>query len=71
MDATVADQYITYPTDSKILNCSRKQCEKMIDQRYELNDKRALNHVLIAAKWIRPFWIIPRRKTNQSVFTEK
>lgn len=28
MDATVADQYITYPTDSKILNSSRKQCKK-------------------------------------------
>lgn len=40
MDATVADQYITYPTDSKILNTSRKQCEAMIDKLYELNDKR-------------------------------
>lgn len=39
MDATVADQYITYPTDSNILNSSRKQCEKMIDKLYELNGK--------------------------------
>jgi len=39
MDATVADQYITYPTDSNILNESRKQCEKMIDKLYELNGK--------------------------------
>ncbi len=39
MDATVADQYITYPTDSKILNASRKQCEKIIDKLYELNLK--------------------------------
>ncbi len=39
LDATVADQHITYPTDSKILNESRKQCEKMIDKLYELNKK--------------------------------
>src|SRR5664280_2675765 len=31
-DATVADQYITYPTDNGILNQSRKQCEKFIDK---------------------------------------
>lgn len=31
LDATVADQYITYPTDTKLLNQSRKQCEKIID----------------------------------------
>ena len=29
-DATVADQYITFPTDNGILNQSRKQCEKLI-----------------------------------------
>ena len=40
IDATVADQYITYPTDSKLLNSSRKQFEKMIDKRYGLNDKK-------------------------------
>ena len=39
MDATVANQYITYPTDSKLLNTSRKQSEKMIDKLYDLNDK--------------------------------
>ena len=40
MDATVADQYITYPTDSKVLNSSRKRLEQMIDSLYELNDKK-------------------------------
>lgn len=40
MDATVADQYITYPTDAKVLNSSRKQCEKMIDKLYALNEKK-------------------------------
>jgi len=39
-DATVADQYITYPTDNGILNESRKQCEKIIDKLYELNGKK-------------------------------
>lgn len=38
-DATVADQYITYPTDNGILNTSRKQCEKLIDKLYESNSK--------------------------------
>lgn len=33
-DATVADQYITYPTDNGILNESRKKCEGMIDKLY-------------------------------------
>ncbi|MCK5133686.1 MAG: IS5 family transposase [Candidatus Sabulitectum sp.] len=41
-DATVADQYITYPTDNGILNQSRKQCEKIIDKLYELNDKKGV-----------------------------
>ena len=42
MDATVADQYITYPTDSKLLNSSRKQSEKMVDKLYAINDKRGV-----------------------------
>lgn len=42
LDAAVADQYITHPTDSKILNQSRKQCEKMIDHLYELNNKKGI-----------------------------
>lgn len=42
MDATVADQYITYPTDSKILNASRKQCEALIDKLYAKNNKQGV-----------------------------
>jgi hypothetical protein len=38
-DATVADQYITYPTDNGILNQSRKQCEKFIDKLCDLGGK--------------------------------
>jgi len=39
-DATVADQYITYPTDNGILNQCRKQSEKMIDKLYDINGKK-------------------------------
>jgi len=42
MDATVADQYITYPTDAKVLNSSRKHCEKIIDKLYALNGKKGI-----------------------------
>jgi hypothetical protein len=38
-DATVADQYITFPTDAKLLNESRKKLEQMIDQLYAYDDK--------------------------------
>jgi hypothetical protein len=41
-DATVADQYITYPTDNGILNESRKKCEKMIDKLYEADGKQGV-----------------------------
>lgn len=37
-DATVADQYITYPTDSKLLNTSRKKLEDIIDKLYHWDD---------------------------------
>jgi hypothetical protein len=41
-DATVADQYITHPTDNGILNQSRKQCEKLIDKLYAMNGKQGV-----------------------------
>jgi IS5 family transposase len=41
-DATVTDQYITYPTDTGVLNESRKKCEKMIDKLYEVNGKQGI-----------------------------
>jgi hypothetical protein len=39
MDATVADQYITYPTDPGILNECREKSEGMIDKLYKINGK--------------------------------
>jgi len=41
-DATVADQYITFPTDSKLLNTSRNQLDKMIDKLYEYDGKKTV-----------------------------
>jgi hypothetical protein len=38
--ATVADQYITYPTDNGILNQNRKQYENIINKLYDLNGKQ-------------------------------
>ncbi|MDH3324653.1 MAG: IS5 family transposase [Candidatus Peregrinibacteria bacterium] len=38
-DATVADQMIAYPTDSNLLNISRKKSEEVIDKLYELSGK--------------------------------
>jgi hypothetical protein len=42
MDATVADQYITYPTDPGILNECREKCEGMIDKLYQINGKEGI-----------------------------
>jgi len=39
-DATVADQYITFPTDAKLLNSSRKKLDEMIDKLYAYHDKK-------------------------------
>lgn len=37
IDATVADQYITYPNDIDLLNDARKKTEEIIDLLYDLN----------------------------------
>jgi len=41
-DATVADQYITFPTDAKLLNTSRKKLDEMIDKLYNFKDKKMI-----------------------------
>jgi len=38
LDASVADQYITYPTDLKLLNTARHETERMIDILYKKGD---------------------------------
>jgi hypothetical protein len=42
VDTTVADQYITYPTDPGLLNECRKKCEGMIDKLYALTGKKGV-----------------------------
>jgi IS5 family transposase len=41
-DATVADQYITFPTDNGLLNTARKQSQNLIDFLYEKNGKEGI-----------------------------
>ena len=41
-DATVADQYITYPTDNGLLNTALKKSENFIDFLYEKNNKKGV-----------------------------
>lgn len=41
-DATVADQYIKYPTDTDLLNSGRKSLEKIIDFLYERLGKQGV-----------------------------
>ena len=38
LDASVADQYITYPTDLKLLNTARQETERLIDILYMKGD---------------------------------
>jgi IS5 family transposase len=38
IDASVADQYITHPTDLKLLNTCREESERLIDALYEKGD---------------------------------
>ncbi len=39
-DATVADQYISFPTDAKLLNNCRKKLDEMIEEIYLFYDKK-------------------------------
>jgi len=38
LDASVADQYITYPTDLKLLNTAREETERLVDELYKKGD---------------------------------
>jgi len=42
MDATVADQYIKYPTDTDLMNSGRKILEKIIDIVYQKDNKQGI-----------------------------
>jgi len=70
MDATVADQYITYPTDSKILNASRKQCEGMIDKLYSKNNKQGVKPRTYRRKMNATFLSYSKKK-NKSKATHR
>ncbi len=61
-DATVADQYITYPTDSGLLNSSRKECQKIIDFLYEANDKTGVKPRTYRKKLDKAFLTYSKKK---------
>lgn len=63
-DATVADQDITYPTDNGILNESRKKCEKIIDELYELNGKKGVKPRTYRRKMDQAYLAYSKKKTK-------
>lgn len=71
MDATVADQYITYPTDAKVLNSSRKQCEKMIDKLYALNGKKGIKPRTYRRKMNTSFLDYSKKKSKSKAVHRK
>jgi hypothetical protein len=71
MDATVADQYITYPTDSKILNASRKQCEGMIDKLYAKNNKQGVKPRTYRRKMDTQFLTYSKKKNKSKAVHRK
>lgn len=40
LDASVANQYITYPTDMKLLNMAREETERLVDILYKKGKPR-------------------------------
>jgi len=65
VDATVADQYITYPTDPGLLNECRKKCEGMIDKLYALTGKKGVKPRTY--RWnINKTYILYSKKKNHS-----
>lgn len=71
MDATVADQYITYPTDAKVLNSSREQCEKMIDKLYALNGKKGTKPRTYRRKTDTTFLDYSKKKSKSKMIHRK
>lgn len=68
VDATVADQEITFPTDIKLLNTSRENLERMIDLLYEreLDGEKPRNYRRIARKNFLDF-AKKKRKTKKEI----
>ncbi|WP_142785122.1 IS5 family transposase [Changchengzhania lutea] len=71
LDATVADQYITYPTDSKILNECRKQCEGMIDKLYAKNNKQGVKPRTYRRKMDAQFLTYSKKKNKSKAAYRK
>ena len=73
IDATVADQYITYPTDTGLLRQSTKQCEKLIDILYKLQGKKETKPRTYRRKLDKCFLVFSkkRKKTKNEIRKKK
>lgn len=65
IDATVADQYIPFPTDPSLLNESREKTEMMIDQLFSLIGKQGVKPRTYRKK-IRKEWLSYNKNKNKS-----
>lgn len=65
VDATVAPQAITYPTDLKLLNASREKSEELIDKLYE-QDLHGLVKPRTYRKKARKYYLNIARKKNKT-----
>jgi len=69
IDATVADQYIAYPTDTGLLRESTKQCEKLVDKLYNLQGKKGNKPRTYRRKLDKDFLVFSkkRKKTRNEI----
>lgn len=58
IDATVADQYIAYPTNPGLLNECRKKCEGMIDKFFALTGKKEERLQETSESWVTRIFFI-------------
>lgn len=69
LDATVADQYIKYPTDTDLMNSGRKLLEEMLDELYAKNNKQGVKPRTYRRNMDKAFlgFSKKRRKTNSEI----
>lgn len=71
MDATVADQYITFPTDPGLLNECREKSEMMIDKLYVLNGRNGEKPRTYRRKMRQAYLAYNKKKNRKPAETRK
>ncbi len=71
MDATVADQYIKYPTDTDLMNSGRKILEKIIDIIYEKNNKQGVKPRTYRRKMNKNYLIFSKKRKKRHIEIRK